>query len=222
MRPQLNAGQPTSVGAAGVNQMKTFLTFICILLLVFSIGCSKQEATAPIVAPAEPTAPVEPAVPVAPVQEPQPAAQPAAPEPQPAAQPAPIATSTAALISNWSLEEQYIWDIVTNQWAPGIFLEDGTVTAIPPEPIIMEILGGANTDWCPDAKPESGVEYVTLVPGGCWKVAGNTMTEIDLPPEAGTGSMNWQIKDSKLEMDITFKEPDGAVNRNKAVLLALR
>jgi hypothetical protein len=219
MRPQLNAGQPASVGAACVNQMKTFLTFICILLLVFSIGCSKQEATEPVAVPveqppAEPTAPVEPVA-----QE----AQPVAPEQQPAAQPAPvpIVTGATALISNWSLEEQYVWE--SNQWVPGIVLDDGTATEIPPEPIIMEILGGVDSAWCPDVKQESGAEYITIVPGGCWKVTGNTMTEIDLPPEAGTGSMNWQIKDSKLEMDITFKDQSGTeTNRNKAVLLALR
>jgi hypothetical protein len=193
-----------------VNKMKKTLPLVCIIFLVFSIaGCSK------------------PAEPVAQAAEPAPEAQPAAvPEPQPVAQ-EPAAepskqSGVSALVGNWSLEAQYVWDSQSGQWAPGIPLEDGTMTQTPPEPIITEILGGIDTSWCPDSIQETGAEYITILPGGCWKVSGNTMAEVDLPPDMGTGEMAWEIKDSNLEMDITFKDPDGTVSaRNKAVLIPL-
>jgi hypothetical protein len=127
------------------------------------------------------------------------------------------------MIGNWSLEEQYQWDNEAKQWAPGILLDDGTMTDVPPEPINTEIIKGIDKNWCPDVKPESGAEYITIIPGGCWKMSGKTGVAADIPPESGSGVMSWEIQNSNLEMDISFKDASGdEIGRNKAVLAPLK
>lgn len=207
--------------------MKAAISFVCIIFLVFSIaGCSRAAEPTPV---AQQQAQETQAPEAQPAIAEQPAQQPA-PEPvsAPAGPASPVhtvskATGVSALVGNWSLEGQYAWDPEAKQWAPGIVLDDGTVTEVPPEMIITEILQGVDSDWCPDAKAESGAEYVTIVPGGCWKVTGSAMVAVDIPPEEGSGSMAWEIRGSTLEMDITFKDASGAeTDRNKAVLARLQ
>ena len=216
MRPQLNADQPTSVGAARVRTMKTFLAFICILLLVFAlVGCSKQapKESEKVAAPAAPIEqpPAEPAVSV----ETAPAAQ---PEPKPV-EAAPAESRTSQLIGVWSLDKQLQWNPETSAWEPGIFLDDGSVTEVPPEPTIIEFVKGLDVDWCAGIETESGVEYVSMLPGGCWQVKGDVLKEVGMPPEVGIGSLSWEKKGENLEITIAYNDETNAeLSRSKAVL----
>lgn len=191
--------------------MKTFLAFICIILLVFSLaGCSKQAAKEPenVTAPA---APVE-QPPAEPVAAAEPAA-PAAPETKPAA------SVTAQLTGNWSLEKQVTWNTETKTWEPGIPLDDGSLTDVPPDEEIMELAPGLDKDWCAGVEQEGNVEYISMIPGGCFKVAGSALEEVGVPPEAGITTVTWVKSGENLELTFVFKDETGAeLSRDKSIL----
>lgn len=198
--------------------MKNFLTFVCILLLVFSLaGCSKQAAQAPEKV-SEPAVPVE-QPPIAPA-EPQ---APAQPETKPL-EAAPAEQGKASqLIGAWSLDKQLQWNPETSAWEPGIVLDDGSATEVPPEPTTIEFVRGLDAEWCSGIEAESGVEYISMLPGGCWQVKGDVLKEVGMPPEVGVGSLSWEKKGENLEITISYNdETNTELSRSKAALSPMK
>lgn len=191
--------------------MKTFLAFICILLLLFSIGCSKKAE--PVIQPAPVAENITAPEPSAPVQQ---------PEPKPV-EAAPAESRTSQLIGAWSLDKQLQWNPETSAWEPGIPLDDGSAVEVPPETTTIEFVRGLDTDWCTGIETESGAEYVSMLPGGCWQAKGDVLKEVGMPPEVGFGSLSWEKKGENLEITISYTDETNAeLSRSKAVLSPMK
>lgn len=201
--------------------MKTitaFLTLTCIFLLLFStIGCTKKAELAPAIpSPAEATVPDK-------ILPPEPVIEKNVVENK-TVEAAPIDTSkTSLLVGAWSLEKQLQFNPETSKWEPGIILDDGLAVEAPPEPTTIEFIKGMDSEWCAGIAQESGVEYLSMIPGGCWKLKGNALEEVGMPPEVGIGTMSWEKTGEALEVTITYNDETGAeLSRNKIVLSSLK
>ncbi|MBI5065325.1 hypothetical protein HZA97_03735 [Candidatus Woesearchaeota archaeon] len=111
------------------------------------------------------------------------------------------------ILGKWEVEKQYSWNEETNQWDPGLVLEDGTITEnvkASGSPVYNEFtLGGPN---CPRGNP---AKYVTITPTDeCYLIKGNIL---ERTPGGGFNisvSHEWQLKEGKLEFVTTIQDPD--------------
>lgn len=127
------------------------------------------------------------------------------------------------LVGFWKQEKQYTWDIDTGSWKPGLGLENGTFIDTLLQPDYRQLVKGIPsyipTENCPTNPEEQGVEYYTMVPGGCFKYkGGNRLDFIPMEGSFGSGYTLWKINGNILEMEVSvFDETGTLFDKSKAI-----
>lgn len=111
-------------------------------------------------------------------------------------------SDVSSLIGIWELEKQYDWDEASNQWIPGVILDDETATDVVGSGVINEFkLGGVN---CPSDKNT----YVSLIPSeDCYLVKANILESLSKEESIGKVSHEWVLKGENLEIITTVEDP---------------
>ncbi|MBI4979972.1 hypothetical protein HZC30_00270 [Candidatus Woesearchaeota archaeon] len=137
-----------------------------------------------------------------------------------------VSSDPSLLLGFWKQEKQYNWNNETKNWEPGLVLENGTITDTLPEPSYREFIKGIPkyipVESCPVDPTEKGIEYFTMMPGGCFRYYGGIRLEfIPMQDALGSGYTDWVLKGESqeiLELETTVLDETGAVfDQSKAI-----
>ena len=126
-------------------------------------------------------------------------------------------TNISQIIGVWNLVKQYSWNSETQQWDPGLLLEDGTATEFVTPPVLTEIKKGIlYKELCP-SEDETKAEYITI-DNVCWKVTDNKLEGIGQPGSEGAANAEWKLEGNNLEIIVVFTDVSGnELARGKAI-----